>query len=209
LADSLRLVLFLGLPATVGLILLGEPLIRILFQLPFSEAALVSWALLFYSLGLVPLAAIEVVSRAFYALGDTRTPVFAGAAQLVAMAGLGYTLGYGLFPALGWLEHGGLAVAASLANLLELLLLLFWLRPKVAGIDGRHLLDGCWRMGLASLAMAVVVWAVRQLQLSAGPLLLLLAGAGAGATTYFAASLVFRVAELYQLLAYARRRLAR
>jgi putative peptidoglycan lipid II flippase len=207
LADSLRLVLFLGLPAIVGLILLREPLILVLFRLDSAEMALVAWALLFYAPGLVALAAIEVVARAFYALSDTRTPVLAGASQLLVMALLGWWLGYTLFPSLGWQDHGGLALAASLANYLELGLLLYWLRPKLGGIGGQRLLDGLGRVLGASMVMALAMVAARQALSSQGALVKLIALAAVGGIAYLLAGLILRVEELRQLTGLARRRL--
>ena len=91
-SESLRLILFLGLPATVLLILLAEPYVTILFQRGLFDAeatTLVTAALRFYAIGLIALTAIEVIARAFYALSDTLTPVLAGGLQILAMWGLG------------------------------------------------------------------------------------------------------------------------
>lgn len=212
LADSLRLIAYLGLPATAAMMVLNRPLVALIFQYGrFDErdTMLVAWALLFYALGLAPLAALEITSRAFYALGDTRTPVVAGALQLAGMALLGWWLSENLFPRFDWLPLGGLALAASLSNFLEVGLLLRWLRPKLGGVDGRHLLDGLWRMTAASGVMAAVMWAVNHWLPFEHPLWQLAAGGVAGGLAYFLASLVLRIAELNQLLDYGLRRLRR
>ena len=81
LAASLRGMLLLAIPASLGLILLREPLIVLLFQrgeFTAQSTELVAWALLWYALGLVGHCLVELLARAFYALHDTRTPVAIG-----------------------------------------------------------------------------------------------------------------------------------
>lgn len=209
-ADSLRSIFFLGIPATVLLILLRRPLVTVLFErgrFTAIDRELVAWALLFYSLALTALAALEVISRAFYALEDTRTPVAMGGVQLAVMGVLGWWASFTLFPRLGWLPLGGLALAVSLSNFLEVGLLLWLLRRKMGGIDGRHLADGLWRMSLAGLVMAAAVWPLLATYPALSPLVQLLLGGFAGGLVYFLACLLLRVSELWQLLHYGRRRL--
>ena len=160
LSDSLRLILFLGLPATVLLMLLAEPYVTILFERGLFDAeatTLVAVALRYYAIGLVALTAIEVIARAFYALSDTMTPVVAGGLQIVAMWLLSLWFRDSVFPALGLMPLGGLALGFSVSNLIEVGLLLWLLRGKLGGLDGRSLLSGTARMGLASLVMAAAI----------------------------------------------------
>jgi putative peptidoglycan lipid II flippase len=209
-ADTLRLIFYFSLPAAILLMILRVPIITLLFERGQFDAAateFVAWALLFYALSLIGLAAIEIISRAFYAMEDTWTPVLIGMLQLIAMWLLGLWLGNGLFPALGWLALGGLALGYTISTLLELILLLWLLRRKMGGMDGRRILDGLWRMGLASLMMAAVTWTIMR-QLSGAPEIWQLLVAGlAGAVTYVAASLLLKVSELQQLVASLRQRL--
>jgi len=198
LGDSLRLVLFLGLPATVLLLLLAEPYITILFQRGLFDAeatALVTAALRFYAIGLIALTALEVVARAFYALSDTLTPVLAGGLQILFMWGLSLWFRDAIFPSLGWLPLGGLALGFSLSNVLEVGLLLWLLRGRLGGLEGRALLSGAARMGAAALAMAAAI---------AGVLLWLpgdavwaraLLGTAAGGLVYLLVSWLLRVEE--------------
>ncbi len=211
-SDSLRLLLFLALPAAVLLMLLGRPLIAILFQrgaFDAQNADLVAWALLFYAIGLAALAALEVIARSFYALGDTLTPVIAGGLQIGVMAALSPWLINSAFPALGWHPLGGLALGFSLSNFVEVGALLWLLRRKMRGLNGRSLLDGLFRMGAASLLMAAATWfTLTQLEQS-GALWQTIVGGLVGGSIYLLASLGLRVTEIQQFWDYGRRQLRR
>lgn len=211
-ADTLRLIFFLSLPAASLLMTLRVPIVSVLFERGQFDAAateFVSWALLFYALSLIGLAAIEIISRAFYALEDTLTPVLVGMLQLGAMWILGLWLGNIVFPELGWLSLGGLALGYTVSTVLELSLLLGLLRRKMGGIGGRRILDGVWRMAVASLLMTIVTLLILdQLAPFSNLVQLLLAGA-AGALVYLLACLILGVSELRQLWAVTRRRLIR
>ena len=210
--DSLRMMLFLGIPASIFLMTLRQPLIVILFErgeFSATDTALVAWAILFYGLGLVALTMLEVVARAFYALSDTLTPVLAGGAQVLLMAALSLLFGWLLFPALGWEPLGGLALAFSLSNFLEVGLLLWLLWRRLRGLNGRYLLDGLLRMGLAGLLMAglieLLLW-----QLAATSVWLQAAvGVVAGGLLYLLACALLRVAELDLIWQQISKRLAR
>ena len=90
LATTLRMVFFLCLPATVGLVVLGRPLVSLIFErgaFVATSTDAVTWALAFYALGLVGHAGLEIVARAFYALHDTITPVWVGALAVMLECG--------------------------------------------------------------------------------------------------------------------------
>lgn len=202
LTDSLRMLFFLGLPATALLVTLGKPIIAILFQRGDFTAAdtnLVGTALAFYALGLIALLALEVIARTFYALNDTATPVLAGAIQLLLMFVLGYALSGYLFPYYGWQPIGGLALGYSLSGFLEVGVLLLLLRRKMGRLNGRALLDGSWRMGLATLIMAVISWwSIKQGQ-QLGNLGQILVGGLTGAVSYLGLSFILQVKEIQWL----------
>jgi len=127
LSGSLRTVIFISLPATVGLIVLGQPVIRILFQhgrFTSADTMVTTDALVFYSLGIFAYGAYEIISRAFYATQDTTTPLKIG---LVALA-VGTLLNFTLGPAFG---IRGLALAYSLAGYVNISLLIHYLQRKV------------------------------------------------------------------------------
>ena len=208
LSDTLRLIFFLGLPASVFLMTLRRPVIASLLEYGAFDAAstdLVVWALLFYGLGLVALAALEVIARAFYALEDTRTPVLAGGFQIVTMALLGLWLSRAVFAPLGLLALGGVALGSSLSNWLELVVLLWLLRRKMGGLAGWHMWRGIWRMVAAALMMAASVLVVERWLDS--NLLILIIGGGVGTVVYVGVCWLLRVNEVAQVWAQIRRRL--
>lgn len=197
LSDALRTLLFLGIPATLLLMILRQPVIVVLFErgvFSSEDTRLVIWALLFYAVGLVPLTSLEVVARTFYALNDTLTPVLAGGVQIAIMAGLSFWLSQGLFPRYGALPLGGLALGYSLSNFLEVGVLLWLLRRRLGGLNGRALLDGAWRVGLAGSVMGTAVWA--SVQQVPGALLQLIAGSLVAGLVYLPLCWLLGVPEI-------------
>jgi putative peptidoglycan lipid II flippase len=155
-AATLRNLLFLTLPATVGLLILREPIIRLLLEWGRFDArstSLTASALGFFALGLVGHAIVEIAVRAFYALKDTKTPVNIGILAMAVSIGLSLFL-MRLFERLGWPPHGGLALANSLAATLEMALLLIWLRPAMGGLSEGELRLALGKMSLATVGMA-------------------------------------------------------
>ncbi len=210
LTDSLRMLLFLGLPATAMLMGTGEPVVRVLFErgvFAAEDTTLVNSALVFYALGLAALIALEVVNRAFYALNDTLTPVLAGGLQIVLMTGLAYWLSQIVFPQYGLLPLAGVALGHSLSNIFEVTVLLALLRRKMGGLHGRSLAEGGGRMFLAATVAGLLAWAVvgQAADWGWGPLAqLLLSGALAGAA-YLGLCYLMRVQEVQWVLQMGRK----
>ena len=202
LEQSLKMILFLTLPAAVGLMILSKPLVSFLFDLSESSTEITQRALLFYSIGLIGHAAIEILSRGFYALSDTRTPV------VFAIVSLGTNLI--LSSIFFWpFEVNGLALAVSLATLLEAGLLFVTLRRRIEGLDARAIGRSFLWTAVATVLMAEVVGCylillaqTGHLELSStGGAFLALAGGGiAGGVTYFAIARILRVEEAHTLL---------
>ncbi len=211
-ADSLRILLFLGLPFSVLFALLAQPLVSLLFEWGLTgdeDVVFISFALLFYALGLVPLLALEVVARTFYALSDTLTPVLAGGVQIIIMWLLSLWFSQTIFPQQGWLPLGGLALGFSISNVIEVLLLLWLLRPRLGGIEGFSLLNGLWRMGLATLLMAGGMWGMQLLLGETAVLWQILGGSAVGGGLYLLACAGLRVEELSRVWQFSYRRLKR
>jgi len=208
LAATLRAVFFLCLPATVGLLTLGRPLVALLFERGMFEASsteAVAWALAFYALGLVGHAGLEIIARAFYALHDTFTPVWVGGLAVGVNVALSLTLP-GTFEWLGRPAHAGLALANSIATLLELVLLLVLIRRRMGGIEGRRTLIAFAKGGSAALAMGAVLLVWRAALPGMGALVMGGGGVLLGAVAYLGAALVLRVEELQVVTRFLRRR---
>jgi putative peptidoglycan lipid II flippase len=211
LAATLRAVFALSLPAAVGLVVLRGPLVALLFERgAFGETStnLVAWALLFYALGLVAHAGLEIVARAFFALHDTKTPLFVGGGAMLLNVGLSLTLP-SLFEAAGWLPHGGLALANSLATTLELIGLLWLIRGRLGGLEGRRSLPTLLRSSAAAaimgLALGALLWALPNLD----PLLLVPIGIVLGAGVYLGLGWILGIEEVRVVALQIRRRLER
>jgi putative peptidoglycan lipid II flippase len=209
LAALLRGLLLLAVPASLGLILLREPLVTIIFQrgvFDMQSTKMVAWALLWYAAGLVGHSVVEVVSRAFYALHDTKTPVFVGVAAMSLNVGLSF-LFTDLFARNGWIPHGGLALANSLATFLEMGTLLFFMRRRLSGLNGRRVLDGFGKACLAGGVMALALWGWMVLTRGLSNWLIALGGMAIGTVTYGLAVVLLRVPEVGMLLEGIKRRL--
>ncbi len=209
LAGTLRGIILLSLPATVGLIMLRRPVTALLFErgeFDLHSTELVTWALLWYTLGLVGHSLVEIVSRAFYALHDTKTPVLVGVAAMSLNVVLSIAFS-ALFLRVGWAPHGGLALGNTLATSLEAIALLILMRRRLDGLEGGRILAGSAQAAIATLAMglALGLW----MGLGADWPVWLAAGGGVvvGGGVYGAAVLALRVKEARALLRAAARRL--
>ena len=159
LAATLRSVILLALPASVGLILLRKPLISLLYQRGEFDARaveIVAWALLWYAAGMVGHSIMEILTRAFYAQHDTKTPVIIGT---IAMGlNVVFSLAFiKVFEFIGWMPHGGLALANSLATALEAIVLFVVMRKRLNGIEGSHILRGVIPSAAGALAMSFAI----------------------------------------------------
>ena len=192
LCNTLRAVLFITIPATVGLFVWRTPLVRMLLergQFTAHSTELTAYALAFYSLGLIGLSVTEIVARGFYALHDTRTPV------IIALVSLVLNTAISLW-ARGPLGFGGLALGDTTANTFEMVALLVLLTWRIGGMDLKPLVNTALRSGVATIAMAVpLLWAASHL----GTGHALLVGAGGlvvGALIYLAGAALLGMPEL-------------
>ncbi len=211
--QTLRAVLFLTIPAAVGLYLLRVPLIQLLLQrgeFDLQSTHLVAAALQFYAVGLVAHSAVEILVRAFYALHDTRTPVSIGVAAMILNILLSLLL-------VERLSFGGLALANSTATTIEMLILVWLLRRRMGGIDGKALGASVVRNALAASIMGLTLWGwLRWLAGSAFAVDLLpsllpwvsaLGGLAIAIVAYLGVSLLLKSEELKPVLALLARRL--
>ncbi len=150
---SLRLILYLTIPASVGLVILARPITAFLLRSGSFDATstqLVVSALVFYSIALFAHAGIEILSRGYYALSDTRTPV--------AFAVISMVINLVLSLVLVWpFGIKGLAAALSIATIVEFTLLIRNLEHRLGGLDAAHLMASLTRTIVASVLMAEIV----------------------------------------------------
>ncbi len=197
LAATLRAVFALSLPAAAGLVVLRVLPVEMLFErgaFDQTSTELVAWALLFFALGLVAHAGLEIVARAFFAMHDTKTPLIIGGGTMLLNVGLSLTLPL-LFVSLGWMAFGGLALANSLATTLEVVGLVWIMRGRLGGLEGRRSLSTVLRSSAAAALMGLVLVAFLAAFPDADALLLGMTGVILGAVVYFGAAWALGVEE--------------
>jgi len=148
---ALRLLFFISVPAMAGLIALREPIVNILFQYGrFDYAATIGTAeaLLFYAFGIWSIVGVRVVTSGFYSMQDTRTPVKIAVVALAANIVFSVIL---MQP----MQHGGLALANSLASWVNFALLFFFLRKKLKRVDAKRIAQSVLKIIFASCLMGI------------------------------------------------------
>ena len=208
---SLRLILFVTIPATVALIVLREPIISVLFQRGHFGAdatALTAQALLYYALGLWAFSTIRVIVSAFYALQDTKLPMRAAAVALVVNVAASVIL---MIP----LRHGGLALATSIASAANVAILAVVLRRRIGPFLGSAFLPSLGRTAAASAVMAGcigIVWFLLPWNAEAaigGRLAALAAYIGGGGIAFATAAYLVRCTEMMEILRIVRTRMGK
>jgi len=211
-AHAIGLMMLLNVPATLGLIVLAEPIIRVIFEhgsFTAYDTANTASALRFYACGLLGYSVVRIVSPTFYALGQSRTPVMVSMASVVANVLLNLLL-------VQVLGYRGLALGTSITALLNAAAQLWLLRQRLSGIEGRTIAVSFARVAAASLLMSLVAWQADRLLLSALPgetlplqalRLTIVIGLAVGALVIAASAL--RIPELAEAIAMVRRRFRR
>ncbi len=202
LVTALRQIIFLVLPAAIGLGLLAKPIVEALLQsgrFDQNSTGLVSQALFFFSFGLVSYGVVEILTRAFYALQDSRTPVIIALVCVASNFGLSLLL-------VGSLFQGGLALALALSTTIEMILLYWFLRRAIGPFEPgpqRHLPLAILKIVAAADAMGLALFiAIKVLQepLASGNKLVVLALSivliGFGGAVYFGTAYLLKIEEL-------------
>ncbi|GAC1400277.1 MAG: hypothetical protein NVSMB49_12180 [Ktedonobacteraceae bacterium] len=163
--ETLRSILFMSIPASFGLIVLGLPIIQVLlehgrFSLADAQSTVVPLA--FFAFGLTGLAAVEILTRSFYAMRDSTTPVVVSVGQFVFKIALSLLLINVAVWGAKW-GMGALAFSTSLAGLVEAILLFWLLHQRVGGLQIRVTSLFAGRVLLASLAMGLALLIIRSM----------------------------------------------
>jgi putative peptidoglycan lipid II flippase len=156
LAHGLALVFLLCIPSAMGLAVLGRPIVALIFEhgrFTSFDTVQTANALAAYSIGLAGYAAVKVLSPAFYALNDARTPMLISLGSIA----VNYVMNSILVGPFG---HVGLAFSTSTVALVNALLLAIYMRRRLGRLEGASLASKILRICLASLAMAVAAWSL-------------------------------------------------
>jgi putative peptidoglycan lipid II flippase len=159
LVHALTLVFVLCIPSAVGLAVLARPIIALIFEhgrFTAFDTVQTGNALAAYAIGLTGYAAVKVLSPAFYAAGDARTPMLISLGSIA----VNYVMNSVLVVPFG---HAGLAASTSCVALANFLGLSVFMRRKLGGIGGRELAGNALRIGVASVPMALVAWTINEL----------------------------------------------
>lgn len=154
LAHALGLMMFLNVPAMIGLIVLANPIISVIFEhgrFTAADTSATAAALQLYAIGLVGYSIVRIVSPTFYALGRSRIPVLVSAGSVAVNVVLNITLARVL-------GYRGLALGTSITAIVNAAVQLFLLRKAIGGIEGGRIAASLVRVVAASLVMGVVAF---------------------------------------------------
>ncbi|MBW2063830.1 MAG: murein biosynthesis integral membrane protein MurJ [Deltaproteobacteria bacterium] len=202
LSHALRLVFFVTIPSMMGLILLGDLIIRVLFEggvFDSTSTRMTNMALFYYTTGLWAFSGVRVLVSAYYALQDTKTPV------KVAAVTMGANLVFSLL-LMGPLKHGGLALALSVSSTIQFGLLVVLLKKRIEQLELWPVVISAGRGIVASGITGLCLYIIRNDVWVLGPeadtlsLVLKLAGLVlAGMIIYFVSSAIMGSRELRAL----------
>ncbi len=212
IASSLRLTFLLTIPSAVGLIVLSRPIIALIFQrgrFDGFDTEQTAIALCYNAIGLTAYSAVRVLAPSFYALKDTRIPMIASLLSIITnYAVASFTVDYLR------IGHRGLALSISIVAIGNFLLLFFFLRRKLGGIEGRSLALTFIKVSIASAVMGAAAWQLSRLiagYLGSDSLLSRLFNVGVAISTglviFYLAASILRVHELSMMTAAIQRKL--
>jgi putative peptidoglycan lipid II flippase len=208
LASSIRFALFLTVPSAVGLVVLGEPIIALIYERgQFDAAATTRTAetLACYALGLVGYSLIKLLAPAFYALDDAKTPARLSLLSIVTNLVLNAAL-------VGTLRERGLALSTALVATLNALFLFELLRRKAGPLRGGYIVDGIVRIVVAAGALGVTChvarlgleqWFTDRSTLAHAAIVF--GAMAAGGFVYFAVAMMLRIEEAKRVRSLLRR----
>ena len=214
LSKAMRLALLLTIPSTIGLMMLAEPIISLLYQhgkFDAYQAAQTAGALRYYAIGLAGYAALKVLVNAFYALDRRKTPMLV---SFLAVA-LNLLLNWIFTVRLEW-GHRGLAFSTGCVATFNFLILYALMRHQLKGLESRRLLQLLGKIAVASIVLVAVCaassqWLLAQWQTQAFTVKLagLFGTIAAAALAFAGCGMLLHIEELKELRAALQRRLAR
>jgi len=151
-SSAIRLMLMLNVPAMIGLIVLAEPIVALLYQrghFTDADTQATAAALRFYAPGLIGYSIVRIASPTFYSLGNSRTPVIVSVASVT----VNLILNISLVRVMGF---RGLALGTAIAALFNALALLWLLRGRLHGIEGGRVTVAFLKISGAAVVMGIV-----------------------------------------------------
>ena len=155
LSRSLSMVMILTIPSAIGLAVLGPSIVGAIYQyhrFTAFDTQQTALALSCYAAGLAGYSALKVLVPAFYALDDARTPMF------VSLSSIAINFVIARYMVHTSLRHAGLALATSAVSIASFLILLWALRQRIGGVNGKELLSTFWRTSLAGVVMGCLCY---------------------------------------------------
>lgn len=201
LSFSLKILFFILIPATAGLMVLATPITKVLFQRGAFTAystMITSSALFYYATGLVACGGIKVLVSAFYSMHDTKTPVKIAAVSLVLNIALSFML-------MSHFKVGGLALATSIAATFNFLLLFRFLRKKLGDFGTKGIIGSFLKVSASAAVMALIIKALLAYFPGHGALMLAV-NIILGIAAFFAAAYLVRVRELEDFMVWISKR---
>jgi putative peptidoglycan lipid II flippase len=212
LAHSVRLVLLLTIPAAIGLIILAEPIIELIYQHGrFTHYATIQTAaaLQFYAIGLAGYSADKVLAPAFYALDKRHLPMFVSLTSIAVNFSLNWFFTYHLH-----LGHRGLALSTSLVAITNFFFLYSMMRYYTKHLETGAMLKTVGKLLIAGVGLAAICWVTRSFFFMRYPhapgwqnLLVILVTIVCGAGTFFSTAYLLGIAEVHDLVDLVKRRL--
>lgn len=151
---GINIVLLITIPATVGMIILANPIVKVAFERgAFDSAAthMTVGALVFYTVGLVATSIKAILNRVYYSLQDTKTPMYNSFIAVAVNVAFNFIL-------ISSMAHKGLALATSISAIVTSILLLYGLKRKIGSFGLICSIRCGLKSLLASLVMGVSVY---------------------------------------------------
>lgn len=202
MAKAINIILIITIPATIGILILAEPIVSIFFErgaFDHNDTVMTASALFYYSLGLIGISLRLMLNKVFYSLQDTKTPMINGALSVALNIILNLIF-------IRFMAHAGLALATSISTTFTSIMLLINLRKKIGPIGLKNYLIFFVKALGAALVMGVAVYFVyfglidKVASSQLMELLILLLSIGVGVLIFFVMCIVFKIKELGMLV---------
>jgi len=212
LSFGIRSILFLTIPSSFLMVVLALPIVQLILhtgKFHQEQALMAAAALIWYSVGIFAWSAHAVIARGFYALQDSVTPVVVGTIVTFIFIGMNRLMAH-------YMNFRGLAFATSIAAAIHMSTMLWLLRGRLRGIDGRRILGSTTKIVVASAAAGGLCWILRKMieshsgrlahAVSAQALVIVVVCLSASGALYVGLAFAMRMEEVAVLQRFIKRR---